>query len=186
MWNTKEQKEREMSLAVITTRGSWDRERDLTDLWSFHYIFALSVVSFSFSDSTSVSILLYKMTSAFSSTRRTWPGGTFILGRHELLRQVHKTKKQVLLLHFPTRERDSLSVFRVFASRRPWWPKVTKCPQKNNNNIRPVVCPPKRNKQMEKTKHTETLVVFDPPVEMIALRAIVKQWHDDTNLDAGQ
>ena len=43
---------------------------------------------------------------------------------------------------------------------------------KKNNNIRPVVCPPKRNKQMEKTKHTETLVVFDPPVEMIALRAI--------------
>ena len=182
MWNTKEQKEREMSLAVITTRGSWDRERDLTDLWSFHYIFALSVVSFSFSDSTSVSILLYKMTSAFSSTRRTWPGGTFILGRHELLRQVHKTKKQVLLLHFPTRERDSLSVFRVFASRRPWWPKVTKCPQNKTTTTSVRWCVHQNGTNKWKRQNTQKLSLSS----MIAPRAIVKQWHDDTNLDAGQ
>ena len=176
-----------MSLAVITTRGSWDRERDLTDLWSFHYIFALSVVSFSFSDSTSVSILLYKMTSAFSSTRRTWPGGTFILGRHELLRQVQNKKKTGSSTSFSySRKRFSVGISRVCVA-PPVVAKSHEMPTKqNNNNIRPVVCPPKRNKQMEKTKHTETLVVFDPPVEMIALRAIVKQWHDDTNLDAGQ
>ena len=73
-----------------------------------------------------------------------------------------------------SRKRFSVGISRVCVA-PPVVAKSHEMPTKNNNNIRPVVCPPKRNKQMEKTKHTETLVVFDPPVEMIALRAIVKQ-----------
>ena len=73
-----------------------------------------------------------------------------------------------------SRKRFSVGISRVCVA-PPVVAKSHEMPTKNNNNIRPVVCPPKRNKQMEKTKYTETLVVFDPPVEMIALRAIVKQ-----------